>query len=210
MKMHPGTTIFSAVFFGAFALSCGAQTVLPEISVIEHPHEESHGGYLISGNFKVDDHLRAVIFPAEAFKQDDIIDVQIIQMLHDEYFVLQECISVDCTQAQIVRVWNAQGALGVNFHNPFRLWIPHEGKYFFWLQQFPMPDGYQFTAYQRFSPPLVLNPEGSADAFHSTNVEAAQTGGPTLVRQTEFEGASFVATFVSGSAVRVKRARPQH
>lgn len=54
-----------------------------------------------------------------------------------------------------------------------------------------MPDGFEFTGYQRFSRPLVLNPEGSAKAFLMTDVDAAHSVGPTLVRQTTFEGASF-------------------
>ncbi len=209
MKMQPGSKLFSILFLGAWVSSSAAQTLLPEVKVIEPAHEESHGGYLNSGDFKVDDRMKAVIFPAEAFKKDDIINVQIIQILRDEYFVLQECISADCTQAQVVRVWNVSGALGVDYHDPFRLWIQHEGKYFFWLQKFPMPDGLEFTSYRRFSPPLVLNPEGSPDTMHVADVAAAQAAGPTPVRQTEFEGASFVATFTSGTTIRVKRLRPE-
>jgi hypothetical protein len=206
-----------AVICAAYASALDAQALLPQVTVTEHAHEESHGGYQISGNFTVDPKMHAVIFPVEAFQANDIINVQIVQMLHDEYFVLQECVSADCTQAEIVRVWVPGGALNVTIHDPSRLWIQHEGKYFFWLQKFPMPEAttadgqpYQFSSYQKFSPPLVLNPQGSADVMRTVDIAAAQAAGPTPVSRTEFEGASFVATFTSGTTIRVKRLRPQN
>jgi hypothetical protein len=212
-----GSALLVALLGAANTAAIHAQALLPQVTVTEHAHEESHGGYQISGNFHVDEKMHAVIFPVEAFQANDIINVQIVQMLHDEYFVLQECVSADCTQAEITRVWVPGGALSVTIHDPFRLWIQHEGKYFFWLQKFPMPqsndaDGipYQFTSYQKFSPPLVLNPQGSADVMHAVDIPAAQAAGPTPVSRTEFEGASFVATFTSGTTIRVKRLRPQN
>lgn len=77
-----------------------AQTVLPGVYVTAPKWEERHGGYLISSNFEVDPHMSAVIYPAEPFQKDDILGVRLTQMKEDEYFVLQECISLDCTQAQ--------------------------------------------------------------------------------------------------------------
>ena len=45
-----------------------------------------------------------------------------------------------------------------------------------------------FTGYERFSPPLVFNPTGTAEQFHAVNLKAAQEAGPVKV----VDGASCV------------------
>ncbi len=184
-----------------------AQQVLPGVDVRAPKWEERHGGYLISSNFEVDPKMSAVIYPAEAFQKDDIVSVRLTQMKDDEYFVLQECISTDCTQAHILRVWNAYGALGITAHKDDRVWIPHDGKFFMWMQRFSM-SGFRngpFTGYEPLSPPLVLNPTGTPEQFRAVDVKAAQERGPVKVVSSSHDGSSFVLRFEGGTSVLIQR-----
>jgi hypothetical protein len=184
-----------------------AQTVLPGIDVTAPRWEERHGGYLISGNFQVDPHMSMVVYPAEPFQKDDIVSVRLSQIKEDEYFVLQECISQDCTQAHILRVWNARGALGISAHQQDRVWIPHEGKFFMWMQRFPI-SGFgsgAFSGFEAFGPPLVLNPTGRSEQFQATDVKAAQEAGPVKVVSSDHDGSSFVLRFEGGTSVLIQR-----
>ena len=151
--------------------------------------------------------MSAVVYPAEPFQKDDILSVKLTQLKNDEYFVLQECISSDCMQAHILRVWNAYGALGVTTREGDRVWIPHEGKFFMWMQRFPM-SGFRtgpFTGYEALSPPMVLNPTGTPEQFHASDVKAAQERGPVKVVSSEHDGSSFVLRFEGGTSVLIER-----
>jgi hypothetical protein len=184
-----------------------AQPVLPGVDVHAPRWEQRHGGYVISSNFDVDPHMSAVVYPAEPFQKDDILSVRLEQMHDDEYFVLQECVSADCTQARILRVWNAYGALGITAHRSDRVWIPHEGKFFMWMQRFPMR-GFgsgPFTGFEPLSPPLVLNPTGTAEQFHAVDVKAAQERGPVKVVSSRHDGMSFVLRFEGGTSILIQR-----
>jgi hypothetical protein len=96
-----------AFILGFLPLTIAAQTTLPEVNVTAPNWQERHGGDVISSNFEVDTHMSAVSHPAEPFQTDDILGVRVTQIKDDEYFVLQECVSMDCTQAHILRVWYA-------------------------------------------------------------------------------------------------------
>ncbi|MEO8461201.1 MAG: hypothetical protein ABI451_11790 [Dokdonella sp.] len=207
--MAPSRTRFCLAVFALVAVQAAAQTTLPDVVVKAPPWETEHGGYKISSNFQVDTHMSAVVYPAEPFEKDDILSVSLSHMHDDEYFVLQECSSQDCTQAHILRVWNAYGALGVTVQNENRVWIPHEGKFFMWMQRFPMR-GFStgpFTGFKAFSPPMVLEPIGTSEQFHVTDVVASQEAGPVKVVSSDHDGASFVIRFAGGTSVLVKRMR---
>ncbi len=184
-----------------------AQTTLPKVDVTAPPWQERHGGYLISSNFKVDTHMSAVIYPARPFHKGDILSVRLNQMKDDEYFILQECISNPCVKARILRAWNAYGALGrVPAHAEDRVWIPHEGKFFMWMQRIPMSGrAGPFTGYDPVSPPMVFNPTGSQVQFQDSNVEAAQRRGPETVVSSTHDGMSYAIKFDSGTSVLIKR-----
>ena len=184
-----------------------AQTVLPDVKVTAPKWVERRGGYLISNNFQVDTHMSAVIYPDEPFEQDDIVAVKTLQMKRDEYFVLQECVSTDCTQGHILRVWNKFGALGITAHQLDRVSIPHEGKFFFWMQRFPMA-GFNtppFSSYEDFSPPMVLNPIGTEEQNRATNIEEAQQKGPVKVVSSEKSGSTFSIHFEGGTSIQIER-----
>jgi len=195
------------VILGSSSSWLRAQTTLPDVNVTAPKWEERHGGYIISSNFTVDARMSAVIYPLEPFQKDDILSVRTTQMKDDEYFVLQECASADCTQAKILRVWNVYGALDVTTQREDRVWIPHEGKFFMFMQRFPM-SGFNsgpFTGYEAYSPPLVLNPTGTPEQFRAVDVKAAQEHGPVKVVSSTHDGSSFVLRFDSGTSVLIQR-----
>lgn len=185
-----------------------AQTVLPGVDVRAPRWETRHGGYVISSNFEIDPKMSAVIYPAEPFKAGDILDFRTLRMGDDEYFVLQECSAADCTQASVLRVWTKEGALDT-VHDPNRVSIPHAGKYFMWLQRFPMSGSRDrtFAGYKRFSPPLVLEPMGTPEQYRACDVKAAQERGPTRVVSSEHDGSQLKLRFESGATVFIQRMR---
>jgi hypothetical protein len=201
MRHHP-----AFLLIGLLATSSAfAQTTLPKVDVTA-PYTQLHGGYVVSSNFTVDPKMSAVVYPLEAFQKDDIVYVKTQNMKDDEYFVLQECSTPDCTMGHVLRVWSRNGALGTTYHDLYRVPIPHEGKFFMWMQRFPTYGGIgAFTGYETFSPPLVLNPTGTGEQFQFTNVQAAQEKGPEKVVNTEHDGMDYSIRYESGTVVFVQR-----
>jgi hypothetical protein len=218
MSAYKGCSLLAALCVG-FVMSrdADAQSVLPNVKVIEHTKVQHHGGYVISGDFQVDPKMSAVIFPTEALHDGDILSVQPLKLRDDEYFVLQECASADCTTARILRVWGPFGAT-TQVHDPNRMFITHEGKYFLWMKQIeagPAPSAatapdpnekYQwFTQFQVYGLPLVLTPIGLLASTSKSQLEVAEKTGPMPVKSAEREEGSFIATFATGTKVRIKR-----
>jgi hypothetical protein len=197
------------------------QTSLPEVTVTM-PYTTTHGGYLISGDFKVDPRMPSVVFPAQALIKDDILSIEPIHLQDDEYLVLQECASADCHVASVVRVWNSADLGGDNMRFN-RVWITHENKYFIWLKRLPEVSGAScgqgnlmfdpratkcgghFTSFQQLSPPLMLIPTGALTAFHQDAVQKAVQTDPVQVAQQKHEGSDYVVIYKGGSTVRIKR-----
>jgi len=203
-----------AIAFSIFATCAVAQTVLPKVDVTATKWETRRGGYTISSNFVVDPKMSAVIYPAEPFVKGDIFDFRTVRMADDEYFVLQECVSSDCTQGHILQVWTRNGPLGQSGHAANQFWIPHDGKMFMWMQRFPMSvagseSGSTFSGYEQMSPPLVLNPLGTPEQFHACDVPAAQAKGPVRVISDEHDGSQLKLRFEGGSTVFIQRMRVQ-
>jgi len=194
------------------ALSCAsaalpAQTLLPNVDVRAPQWEARHGGYLVSGNFEVDPKMSAVVYPAEPFQKDDVLSVRLTQMHDDEYFILQECVSADCVQARIVRAWNAFGPLGTTTHHAEdRFFIPHEGKFFLWMQRISMSGSAgPFTGYEPFGPPLVFKPTGTSEQFHSADLDGAVGHGLVKVVSTAHEDATYIVRYEGGTSVLIQR-----
>jgi len=194
-------------------LSASAQTNLSPVIVTSPAYTSQHGGYLISGDFKVDPRMPFVVFPAQALVKDDILSIEPVHLTDDEYLVLQECATADCSQAAIVRVWDAIGAVTLVQNSESRIWIRHESKYFIWLKRLPEVGtiagceqcGSHFTSFERMSPPLTLIPNGEITAYYSTELAAAEKADPVPVKSQEHEGSTFVVTYEGGSAVRIRR-----
>lgn len=201
------------------ALSARAQddrppppTELPGITVTA-PYTSLHGGYLISGDFKVDPRMTSVVFPAQPLVKGDILGIQPLRLADNEYLVLQECARADCSQAHVVRVWNAAGATDPAGNSADRVRIRHENKYFIWLKRFPWQAsavgcaacGIGFSAFRQLSPPLVLIPVGTLAAYNRNALLAAESAPPVAVESQKHEGPTFVVTFEGGSTVRIKR-----
>lgn len=189
-----------------------AQTNLPGVTVTAPAYARQYGGYLISGDFKVDQRMPFVVFPAQALVKGDILSVRPINLNEDEYLVLQECASADCSKARIVRVWNAGGATGWVHNSENRVRISHENKYFIWLKRLPQVSfsscnfcDSRFTSFDPVSPPLTLIPEGELAAHHAAELAAAEKADPVRVASQVHEGATYVVTFVGGSKVRIQR-----
>ena len=111
------------------SLAASAQTSLPAVNVVAPPYSSQHGGYLISGDFKVDPRMPSAVFPAQALVKDDILSIEPVHLQDNEYLILQECASADCHEASLVRFWSSDDIGGDDTrHN--RVWITHENKYF--------------------------------------------------------------------------------
>ncbi|MBD8899709.1 hypothetical protein [Rhodanobacter sp. DHG33] len=215
------------VLSGCCALVCSAalaQTDLPGVKVTAPPFSSEHGGYLVSGDFKVDPRMPAVVFPAQALTKGDILNIEPMSLQDDEYLVLQECASADCHEASVVRFWTADNIGGEDTRYN-RVRITHENKYFIWLKRLPEVSGQScgqgwlkfsndttqcgshFTSFQQISPPLMLIPTGDLVAFHQDAVQKAIRSAPVQVSQQAHEGSTYVVTYQGGSVVRVQRMR---
>ena len=190
-------------------LAATGQASLPGVTVTA-PYTRTHGGYVVSGDFRVDARMPTVVFPAQALVKDDILSVQPVHLNDDEYLVLQECATADCRTAHLVRVWNADGAVGPVRHSESRVWIRHENKYFILMQRMPAIRGgctgcaSHFVAFQPLSPPMTLVPVGMEVANNRALLDSMPPQAVPVVKQVH-EGATFVVRFQGGSTVRIQR-----
>lgn len=209
------------------SLALSAQTNLPEVRVTAPAYSSQHGGYLISGDFKVDPRMPSVVFPAQALVKDDILSIEPIHLQDDEYLVLQECASADCHEASLVRVWNSS-EIGGDDMRYNRVWITHENKYFIWLKRLPEVSGQScgqgwlksdstttkcgshFTSFEQISPPLMLVPTGDLTAFHAEALRKASLAEPVKVAQQKHDGSAYIVIFQGGSTVVIRRMHSEH
>jgi hypothetical protein len=204
------------------SLAASAQTTLPAVNVNAPPYSSQHGGYLISGDFKVDPRMPSVVFPGQALVKDDILSIEPVHLQDNEYLILQECASADCHEASLVRYWSSADVGGDNTrHNRVR--ITHENKYFISLKRLPDVSGQScgqgwlkfdpnatkcgghFTTFQQISPPLMLIPTGELAAYHQEVLQKAIQADPVQVAQQTHEGSTYAVTYEGGSTVRVRR-----
>lgn len=223
--MKPACIAFALSLLASFGAV--AQTDLPAVKVTAPPYSSQHGGYLISGNFKVDPRMPGVVFPAQALAKGDILNIVPMSLQDNEYLVLQECATADCREANVVRYWNASD-LGSDTVRYNRVQITHGNKYFIWLKRFPVMSGQscgqgwfyfdptatqcgsRFTSFEQISPPLTLIPTGMLAAYHRAGVEQAAQVGPVHVAKETHEGSTYVVTYDGGSVVRIQRMHATH
>jgi hypothetical protein len=211
--------IIAPLIFSAMA---AAQTTLPAVKVVAPPYSVLKGGYLISGDFKVDPRMPTVVFPAQALVKDDVLSIEPIHLQDDEYLVLQECASANCHDASLVRFWTASN-IGGDDTRRNRVQITHENKYFIWLKRLPeisgkscgqstflgyhdtMTCGNHFTSFEQITPPLMLIPTGDIAAYNDAALQKAIRADPVQVAQQSHEGSTYVVVYQGGATVRIRR-----
>jgi hypothetical protein len=166
-----------------------------------------YGGYRVSTDFTVDGSDHAVIALPVGARPGDLLSIR-PRLNNDEYLVLQKCHSPDCTEATVVRAWNAFGHMGPDVVTSNKVPIKAGGRYMLWMQRISTQGGKAFSLYERSSPPLVFKPAGSAQIFLASDLAGARERGPTRVDRSSKENGTFVATFEGGSVVRMKLLRP--
>jgi hypothetical protein len=219
--MKPALTL-SIAGLALASLAAIAQTTLPAVKVTAPEYSTQHGGYLISGDFKVDPRMPMVVFPAQPLEQDDILSIEPVHLQDDEYLVLQECASAGCRDASVVRFWTSANIGGEDTPRN-RVRITHENKYFIWLKRLPevssrscgqgafpgygrtIQCGSHFTSFEQISPPLMLIPTGDLAAYHQDALQKAIQADPVNVAQQTHEGSTYVVTYEGGSTVRIRR-----
>ncbi|HEY0198744.1 MAG TPA: hypothetical protein VGC19_09415 [Rhodanobacter sp.] len=218
MKGIAARYVAIALGLGLSSCAASAQTNLPGVTVTAPLYSSRHGGYLISGDFKVDPRMPYVAFPAQALVKDDILSVEPVHLADDDYLVVQECEVADCSQARLVRVWNAIGAQTPTQNSENRIWIRHENKYFIWVKQLPYVSPMMasdclsdrdcpshFTTFVPVSPPLTLIATGQLSAIYARQLAQAGNEVPRKVVRQEHEGSTFVVTYEGGSTIRIRR-----
>ena len=185
---------------------------LPRVTVTADAYTESHGGYLVSGDFRTDPRMPGVVFPATALVEGDVLSIEPQYLNGNDYVVLQECASDDCSTSRIVRVWSSVPGHPIGGGNDRRIQIPHENKYWIWAKRLPeisRPDcdtcSTRFTSFERYGPPMTITPTGEEARYHRTELDAVAGTDPLPVTKQQHEGSTFVITFAGGSTVRIRR-----
>jgi hypothetical protein len=165
-----------------------------------------YGGYRVSTDFTVNGKDHTVISLPVGAHPGDLLWIRPLRLNSDEYLILQKCMSPDCSEATVVRAWNALGHMRPDSNNSDKVSIKAGARYMLWMQRISTPGSYTFSLYERNSPPLVFTPAGSPETFSASDVAGARRG-PTRVERSSKEGGVFIAKFEGGSVVRMKLLR---
>ena len=156
------------------------------------------------GDFKVDPRMPSVVFPATALIEGDVLSIEPQYLNGNDYVVLQECASADCSDTRIVRVWSSIPGHPVGGGNDRRIIIPHENKYWIWAKRLPEishPDcdtcATHFTSFKRIGPPMTITPTGE---------EARYRYGALLKKRERFRE----AREVFGDMLKREKAAPKY
>jgi len=172
------------VVFACVSGIAAAQQTLSPVQVTAPAYTSHHGGYVISGDFTVDPRMPSLVFPSQPLLTDDILSVQPVYLADDDYLVVQECASADCSRASLVRVWHPGGVATEIQNDANRILIRHENKYWIWVKRLPLAstmgcrecnDQHFYTSFEPFSPPMVLMPSGELAAYNKEALLTART-----------------------------------
>jgi hypothetical protein len=164
-------------------------------------------GYKISNAFSIDPQNHSVVSPPGGALAGDLLWIRPLRLNADEYLVLQRCKSPDCSDAQVVRAWNAFGPMGPLPILSNKIRMEAGATYIIWMQRIPIKGGGTFPLFQSASAPLVFAPAGPQRLFAAADLRGASQRGPTPVAKGTQEGRSFIATFQGGSVVRMQMLR---
>jgi hypothetical protein len=165
------------------------------------------GGYEISNAFSIDPLNHSVVSPPQGARAGDLLWIRPLRLNADEYLVLQRCKSADCSDATVVRAWNAYGAMGPLPILSNKVRIEAGATYMIWMQRIVIRGGGTFPTFQSASARLVFVPSGPQRLFAAADLSAARQAGPTPIAKASEESRSFVATFQGGSVVRMQMLR---
>jgi hypothetical protein len=165
-----------------------------------------YGGYRVSTDFTVDGKDHAVISLPVGARPGDLLSIRPLRLNNDEYLILQECNTLECTEATVVRAWNALGHMRPDLNNSDKVPIKAGARYMLWMQRISTQGSNSFFLYERNSPPLVFTPAGSPETFAASDLAGAKRG-PARVERSSKEGGVFIAKFEGGSVVRMKLLR---
>lgn len=217
MKGVSALRAWAMLGFCFVSFSAMAQKTLTPVTVTAPAYTSHHGGYLISGDFKIDPRIPSVVFPSQALVKDDVLSVEPVHLADTDYLVVQECATADCATASIVRVWNADGAKTAVRNSDNRIQIQHENKYWIWVKHLPEAFsagcdncGEHYSSFEPFSPPMVLIPSGQLAAMNKDELQAARTEEPVQIESQTHEGSTFVVTYDGGTIVRIRRMHADH
>jgi hypothetical protein len=171
------------------------------------PFSKEYGGYLVSTDFSVDGKDHTVISLPVGARPGDLLSIRPLRLNNDEYLILQTCKLPGCTEAQVVRAWNASGHMGPDLVTSNKIPIARDTTYMLWMQRISTKGGNSFSLYERNSPALVFIPAGSAEIFEASDLAGARQRGPTPVDRSSQESGVFTAKFEGGSVVRMKLLR---
>jgi hypothetical protein len=164
-----------------------------------------YGGYRVSTDFTVDRNHTVISLPVGA-RPDDLLSIR-PRLNDDEYLVLQKCNAPDCSEATVVRAWNAFGYMGPDLIASNKIPVTAGARYMLWMQRISTRGGKTFSLYERNGPPLIFKPAGSAQIFSASDLEGARKRGPTRVDNSSKENGTFIAKFAGGSVVRMQLLR---
>ena len=172
--------------------------------------QDQSGGYLISSDFTVDPDRPGVILPPASMHDGDLLRIRPLRLNPDEYLILQKCLDVVCSKAQVVRAWNAYGYMGPYPVLTNKVRVQSGVTYLLWLQRVPTQGTESFKLYQQDAPPLTFVPAGSPKLYSVADLKAAREHGPAHIKTAQTEQGSFAVTFEGGSVVRLQALRVAH
>ena len=190
------------LLFGALAIWAAATS-----GAEKAPSSNQYGGYLVSTDFTVDSKDHTVISLPAGARPGDLLSIRPLRLNNDEYLILQRCKLPDCTDAQVVRAWNAAGHMGPDPVISNKIPIARDATYMLWMQRISTQGGNSFSLYERNSPALVFIPAGSAEIFQASDLAGARKHGPTRIDRSSQGSGVFTAKFEGGSVVRMKLLR---
>jgi hypothetical protein len=168
-----------------------------------------YAGYQISNEFTIDPQRHGVISPPTGAVTGDLLWIRPLRLNGDEYLVLQRCNSPDCSDAQVLRAWNALGSMGPLPILSNKVPMEAGATYLIWMQRISVKGGDTFPLFQRDGPALVFAPAGPARIFAAADLKGALKRGPTKIARTSKESGAFVVKFEGGSVVRMEMLRAE-
>jgi hypothetical protein len=179
------------------------------VAAITPTFASQYAGYQISNEFTIDPQGHRVISPPTGIGAGDLLWIRPLRLNGDEYLVLQKCNSADCTNAQVIRAWNAFGAMGPLPILSNKVRVDAGATYMIWLQRISVKGGDTFPQFERDSAPLVFAPAGPAKIVAAADLQGALKQGPTRISRSSKESGAFVVTFEGGSVVRMELLRTE-